>query len=286
MLDEGLHVFLEQAVLGTGAGFQAVQVNAQFTGEAPHRRAGVDLGEAGRRLDFDRWRWRRLGHRWRRRRDAFRLGHLRAERDGAERVGQLALGRGRSARRQQQDQIALREPVTDLDLDALHHAGKGRRHVHAGLVAFQGDQRGIGFDPVAGRNQDVRDRYALEIADVWHAHLARFAQWGGSGRGCGRCRLWRGDAFRDVQIQDQIALRELIADLDLNFAHRAGQRRRHFHGRLVAFQQQQRAIRFDAVTGGNQDVDDIDVLEIANIRHMNFFDDAHAQFSSVDHAPA
>ncbi len=195
----------------------------------------MNLGEAGRRCRFGRRRLRD----WRRFRRAFRLRRARPERDRAERVRQLRLGGGvGSARAQHQDQVTLRDLIADLDLDALHRAGMRRGYFHAGLVAFQGDQRRIDLDMISGRDQYLDDRDILEIADVRHSHLARFAGTAGGGRftGIGGGTLGRGHALGDIQIQNQVALRDFAASLDLDFPNHAGQWGRHLHGRLVGFQ--------------------------------------------------
>jgi hypothetical protein len=79
----------------------------------------------------------------------------------------LRRGVGASVRHLEgQDAGALRNPIADRDLDGPDGAGTRRRDLHAGLVAFQGDQRRLFDHRVARRDQDLDDFHVFEIADV------------------------------------------------------------------------------------------------------------------------
>ena len=65
--------------------------------------------------------------------------------------------------------------------------------------------------------------------------------------------------------QDDRALADLVAGLDLDLAHGARERRRHFHRRLVRLERDQRILRLHAVAGLDEDLDDRNVLEVADI---------------------
>ena len=64
-----------------------------------------------------------------------------------------------------EDDLALADPVAHLHLEILDRAGRGRRHVHRRLVGLDLDQRILGFDRVPGLDENLDDRHVLEIAD-------------------------------------------------------------------------------------------------------------------------
>jgi len=104
---------------------------------------------------------------------------------------------------------------------------------------------------------------------------------GGSWRGCrrffrglrsffsGRCFAGRFDE------RDDGALRDFIAGFDTDFLDDAGGIARHFHGCLIGLERQQRLFFFDRIARFDIDFDDIDVLEVADIRHF-YFDETHS----------
>src|SRR5258708_35734087 len=72
-----------------------------------------------------------------------------------------------------------------------------------------------------------------------------------------------------LELEDRRALRHLVADLDANFLHHAGARRRDFHRRLVGFQRDERLLLRDRVARLDQHLDDFDFLEVADVGNDN-----------------
>ena len=94
-----------------------------------------------------------------------------------------------------------------------------------------------------------------------------------------RCRLRRrrsGSGFGSLQQHDQRALGHLVADLELQFLHHAGRRRRNFHRRLVRFHGDERGLFLHRVARFDQDLDDIDILEVADVRDFDLDRVVHA----------
>ena len=67
------------------------------------------------------------------------------------------------------------------------------------------------------------------------------------------------------QLQDQTALRDAVADLDVDSRDRAGGGRGDVHRRLVALQRDQRVLRLDALADGGVHLDDRHVLEVPDV---------------------
>ncbi len=111
--------------------------------------------------------------------------------------------------------------------------GAGAQHHHLGVnVAFgRGLRRRLG----GGLRVSPLLRFFRRGGGVFSS-----CSFGGSERAVVRA-LFRGR----FQGQDQVTLGHLVADLDLDFGHGSGRRRRHLHGRLVAFQRNQRILRAD-----------------------------------------
>jgi hypothetical protein len=83
-------------------------------------------------------------------------------------------GSGRSGRAfglDDGDDAAFRNLVADLHAHFLDDAGDARRHFHRRLVRFQRDQALVLRDRLAGLDQNLDDRHALEIADVRNLDL-------------------------------------------------------------------------------------------------------------------
>ncbi len=72
-----------------------------------------------------------------------------------------------------------------------------------------------------------------------------------------------------LQAQDQVALRDMVTLLDPNLGDHAGGRRRHLHARLVGFERDQRVFGLDRGAGGDMDLDDLDVLEVADVGDLD-----------------
>ncbi len=66
------------------------------------------------------------------------------------------------------------------------------------------------------------------------------------------------------------ALRHAVTAPDLELPYHAGHRGRHVHRRLLGFERDQRSLDVDRVARLNEHVDDLDVLEVAEIRDPYF----------------
>jgi hypothetical protein len=88
---------------------------------------------------------------------------------------------------------------------------------------------------------------------------------------------WRNPRRRDLGFgnEDRRALRNLVADLDLELLHHAVDGRWHIHGGLVRFQGDQRVFGFHPVAGVHQNLDDRHVLEVADVRDFHFDEVCH-----------
>ena len=75
---------------------------------------------------------------------------------------------------------------------------------------------------------------------------------------------------RAFEHRDQVADVDLVAELDLEFLDHAGRGRRNLHRRLVRFDRDQRLLELDRVAGLDQQLDDRDVLEVADVRDLDF----------------
>jgi hypothetical protein len=121
-------------------------------------------------------------------------------------------------------------------------------------------------------------------ARAQHQHLAAQVGGGqvGGGRGGGRAgsggrpRRARARLLHRREAQDQVALRHARADGDGELGDAARVRARDLHGRLVALQRDQRLLRFHAVADGDEDLDHVDVLEVADVGHPDVEEPAHS----------
>ena len=73
------------------------------------------------------------------------------------------------------------------------------------------------------------------------------------------------------QQQNLVALRHLIAELDAQTLDHAALGRRNLHRRLVAFEHHQGIVFLHALSGLDQQFDDLDALGIAQIRYFYAF---------------
>ena len=90
-----------------------------------------------------------------------------------------------AGRREDRDQRVLRHAVALPELDLLHDAGGGRRHVHRRLVGLERDERRFGHDPVARLDQHLDDLDVVEIPEIRDPLLDELAQGTASVRLCG-----------------------------------------------------------------------------------------------------
>ena len=87
---------------------------------------------------------------------------------------------------------------------------------------------------------------------------------GSRARGGGR-RATRGCGKHE----DGRALRDLVADLDLQLAHHALGGRRNLHRRLVGLERDERLLLRHCIARLYQHLDDFDLLEVADVRYRN-----------------
>ncbi len=181
-LDEGGDVFAKNAAFATAA-LHLQQVHTQFAGEHADGRAGI--GNAARHGGF---RAQRHGRRSafagaRRLRPGGRLGHGRRRLGlgrwrwgGGFRLRWRLPGRlpGIGIRLEDGDHVALGDRVVETHPEFGNHAGRGRGHLHGGLVALQRDQRLLGRHAVAGGDQHLDHRHVGEVADVGNPYLDAF----------------------------------------------------------------------------------------------------------------
>ena len=95
----------------------------------------------------------------------------------------------------------------------------------------------------------------------------RFAGgWAGASAGVTASREPHSPPF---QHRDHRALRHLVADLHAQLLHDAGVRGGNFHRRLVAFERDERVFLRDRVAGLHEELDDGNVLEVADVRDLD-----------------
>ena len=76
-----------------------------------------------------------------------------------------------------------------------------------------------------------------------------------------------------------------VPDLYLDGLHGAGVGRGHLHGGLVAFERNERGLGLNVIAGFDEDLDDLDVLEVADVGEHHLADRGHAR-SLTDRPPA
>ncbi|MNF71502.1 hypothetical protein D3C84_534530 [compost metagenome] len=271
--DVNLHVFFQDATVRT-AGANGAQLDAEFAGQLTHGRAGVNFGA-----------W--LG--WSGNRGSSRSSGSRSS-SGWSRSARSSSGRCSRSNRcsrsgafdfQLEDQVTGTDFVIELDGNAFHHASGWRRDFHARLVGFQGDQRLVGHNGVAGLDQDFDDLGLARRTDVRNMDvLNAVGHW--SGRGCGSSRCSGGcrsgslgrsssrcSSTRHFQVQDQVAGADFVVELDADGLDHASGRRRDFHARLVGLQGDQRLISRDGVADLDLDLDDLGLARRTDVRHVH-----------------
>ncbi|MNF76530.1 hypothetical protein D3C84_586460 [compost metagenome] len=258
-----------------------IQLDAELAGQLAHRGACVNLGAAGacryacgvRGCCGQRGDGADLG-------GCDRMGTIR---HAVHRLcgGRSSLGRCGACDLELENQVAGADFGIQLDLDAFHHAGGRRGDLHAGLVRFQGDQRLLGLDAVAGLDQYFDDLGLAGRADVRNLDvLHRSGSSRSSSRCCGRC--WsrggcgslgrcggRRSGASDLELEDQVAGADVGIQLDLDALHHAGGRRGDLHAGLVGFQGDQGLLGGHGVAGLDQHFDDLDLAVGADIRHAD-----------------
>ena len=127
---------------------------------------------------------------------------------------------------QQHDQAALAHPVAHRQPDFPHRPTDGRGDVHGRLVGFQGQQRVFCADLGPGGHVDLDHRDVLEVTDVGDLHFqqlvysalrAVIGRFGRAGRRAFRDALFSGGLGSTIRVQhqDQVALADAVADLEL-----------------------------------------------------------------------
>jgi len=281
--DVSLHVFLDHTAVWA-ARADGTELNAELAGQLTHGRACVNFGTLRRR---------RGG------RGRCCLGFCSGCRSSSRgfsfcRSRSSSLGwscrRSSAGNLELEDEVASADFVVQLDRNALNHTGGWRWNFHAGLVGFEGDQRLISLNGIAGLDQDFDDFGLARRADIRDMDVLD----GGSGR-CSRGRRGlgsrgssrffsrsrslgrrRGCSFRrrsgalGFQFQQFVAFFQAVAQLDLQAFDDTGFRRRDFHARLVRFQRQDALIGFDTVADFYKQLDDFTVAA-ADVRYSNEF---------------
>ena len=131
------------------------------------------------------------------------------------------------------------------------------------------------LDVVAGFDEDFDDVHCIEITDVRDADVGLCGRSGGRCRGfrrfcrrCGCCCGRRGSGT--AQGGDEVALFDFVADFDGDAGDGACGFCRDFHRGFVGFQHDHGLAVLDAVARFDQDFDDIDGVEVTNVRYANF----------------
>ncbi len=139
----------------------------------------------------------------------------------------------------------------------------------------------MGTDRVrSGSRLNHLGRFRCRTAGLRDRHLRRLLGLGRSCRFCcllgldWRCRFCcrRAVCISGFQRQDQSALRHLVANLGFDFLDRAAERAGNIHRSLVGFERDQRVILVDGVAGLYQHFNDIDAVEIPDVRDEYFLD--------------
>ncbi len=102
---------------------------------------------------------------------------------------------------------------------------------------------------------------------------------GGRGRGRRSSGGRRGGLFADFDQGHELALGEVVADLDLDFLDDTGHRGRHFHRGLVRFQRHQTLVFLDGISNGDQHLDYRDIAVVTDIGDKCFLDFGHGENS-------
>jgi hypothetical protein len=201
-------------------------------------------------------------------------------------------GRRGGADAQEQNGIAFGHPVASRDPHLRHAASSRSRHLHAGLVGLQRNERIVRFDLGAGRDVDLDDLDLLEVANIRDLDLHEVVHAAGRavvrrprvrrrasrrallhpllGRNAGR-RLW-------LEQRDDVPFRHPVARLDPELSNRPRLWAGHLHAGFVRLEGDQRIFRFDFGAGRHLDLDNRHVLEVADVRDADL-DSSHACFS-------
>ena len=155
--------------------------------------------------------------------------------------------------------------------DVLPEIGGAER---GGVAAGTGAQhQDIGFEVGLPTRVGSRLRRGSRRRGGFGSGLLNFdaAASGASRRGLGRLRrrgLFRLSPGRIGR--EQVALGDLVADLDADLADHTILGRGHVHARLVAFERQDRLVLADALPGRDEDFDDRHILEVADVGEPDF----------------
>ncbi len=174
----------------------------------------------------------------------------RAEADAVRRhAGRLVDGLGDVEER-------LRGNAADVEADAAEFWPAVDQH-HLLPEVGGAERRGI----AAGAGAE-NEQIGLEIGRSGRILRRSCRRRGGAACAERRC----GGLSFDARVgREQAALAHLVADLDVDLADDAVLRRRDVERRLVAFEGEQRRLFADRLSGRNQDLDDRDVLEVADV---------------------
>ena len=181
----------------------------------------------------------------------------------------------------------------------------GRRNFHRRLFRFEGEQRIVHGDHVAGLHMDFDDIDFFVCAEIGYRDLDDFRDRRGTvlprlirglfrpcrrprPRGCGflldRRFLHRlgGRRRNGLQRQNIGPRRHPITEIDGNALDHAGHGRGDFHGGLVAFKHEQGIVFLHRLADRNWNLDDFHIVRVAEFRH---FDDFRSQLRPLQSRP-
>ena len=151
-----------------------------------------------------------------------------------------------------------------LDQHGLHAEVRGaKRGAVAARTGAENEHPAFDVD-LPGVGRGTRNRAGRACRRWWRRGGCR--RW--HRRRC-RCRRLRRAGGTGFELHDDRALAHLVAQLDPDFPDRAADGRGHVHRRLVGFERDERILRLHHVAGLDEDLDDRDVLEVADIGNLD-----------------
>ena len=88
------------------------------------------------------------------------------------------------------------------------------------------------------------------------------------------------DAVARLDGGDQRSLRYRISDCHVHFSHDASDWRRELEAGLIALEHYQRGLGLDDIARPHHQLGDLDVVEVADVGHLNFNQIRHQGFYS------
>ncbi len=181
--------------------------------------------------------------------------------------------------------------LTRFDRHAHHLAGGRRRYVHRSLIGFQSDHGIFRGQDAARRDVHLRDISRIEITEFGYQHSKRL-RCGFSARGSGRLARCRrvcssrralvSDRGCTIQHQYDVARRDAVTDSNFQLYDGARLGRRHVHCSLVRLERDEWFIGPHHIARFDHHLHDLDVTEVANVRHADFAARGHDARSIAD----